>query len=131
MSRRHDIRRIKSHLTYTASEIAITLDVNIRTVRKWTKDGLNPLSRERPFVFAPDDIRAFLRSIEKDRQPCAENEIFCVACKVPRVPVEGSVRTVSRNELDSDRVGECPKCGRKIYRRNKRGYVSDNPPDLK
>ena len=51
------------------------------------------------------------------KRPLQAGEIFCVACKRPRVP-EGSVvhlRVVSATS--GDFVGRCPECARIIFRR--------------
>ncbi|HYD12859.1 MAG TPA: hypothetical protein VEC11_08425 [Allosphingosinicella sp.] len=117
MSRRHDVRRIKAHFTYSADELARTLDVNVRTVRKWKAEGLRPIEGLYPQVFAPQEIVRFIQARQQPRQPLAPGEIYCVACKRAQRPAGDVVNVVPRWSTNVDLVGVCPSCARHIYRR--------------
>lgn len=117
MSRRHNVRRIKSHRNHTAVELAETLNVSIGTIRAWTRQGLRPIEGTWPYLFAAADIVAFLKSRETPRQPLGPGEIYCVAVRGPRVPAGGVVDLVPRSATSSDIVGTCPDTGRRIHRR--------------
>ncbi|HEV2816240.1 MAG TPA: helix-turn-helix domain-containing protein [Allosphingosinicella sp.] len=117
MSRRHDLRRIKAHWSYTAVELAETLRVCLSTIRVWTREGLRPIEGTWPYLFAAADIVAFLKSREQPRQPLKPGEIFSVAVRGPRVPADGVVDLVSRSATSADIVGRCPDTGRRIHRR--------------
>lgn len=119
MSRRHDLRNIKDHLTYTASELATTLNVARSTVSHWTTDGLKPIERKRPYLYAAYDIKAYIESIAKPRQPLELGEIFCVACKVGRLPKENGAIYRPRSVNSGDLIGVCPVCNRDMFRRTK------------
>jgi hypothetical protein len=117
MSRRHNLRRIKQHRNYTAAELAETLRVCISTVRVWTGDGLRPIPGTWPYLFAPAAIVAFLKQREQPRQPLAPGEIYSVAVRGPRVPVDGIVDLIPRSATSADIAGTCPDTGRRIHRR--------------
>ena len=116
MSRRHNVRRIKAHWTYTAVELADTLHVNITTVRHWKREGLLPIPATWPHLFAASEIVAFLNRKNKPRHPLSPGEIYCVACKKVRRPAGDVVRITPRSETHGAMVGRCPTCGREIFR---------------
>ena len=117
MSRRHDLRRIKAHWSYTAQELAETLKVCISTVRHWTRAGLRPLPKTWPYLYAAADIVAFLRAREQPRQPCGPGELYSVAVRGPRVPVGGVVDLVPRSATSADIIGICPDSGCRMHLR--------------
>lgn len=117
MSRRHDLRRIKAHLSYTSLELADALDVGIGTIRVWTREGLKPIPGIWPYLFAAADIRAFLERRMKPRRALAPGEMLCVACKEHRQPAGGVVDLLVRCATSGDLVGACPVCDRRMHRR--------------
>lgn len=125
MSRRHDLRRIKAHLSYTSFELAAALHVNIGTIRVWTREGLKPIPGIWPYLFAPADIRAFLERRMKPRRRLAAGELLCVACKEHRKPAEGMVDLMRTSATSADLVGTCPVCGRRMHRRAKLATLED------
>lgn len=86
MTRRHNLRRIKLRQSYTASELADTLSVNLGTIRRWGKEGLEPIERRRPFLFLGEYVVDFLEGRRKPRRPLGPGELLCVRCKVARSP---------------------------------------------
>jgi hypothetical protein len=117
MSRRHNVRRIKSHRNYTAVELADMLRITVSTVRVWTRQGLRPIEGTWPYLYAAADVVTFLKSREKPRQPLKPGEIYSVAVRGPRVPAGGVVDLIPRSATSSDIVGTCPDTGRRIHRR--------------
>jgi hypothetical protein len=117
VSRRHNLRLIKRHWSYTAAELAATLNVTITTVRIWTGAGLRPIPGTRPYLYTAADIVTFLKNREQPRQPLGPGEIYSVAARAPRVPAGGVVEIVPRSPTSADLVGICPDTGRRIYRR--------------
>jgi len=116
MSRRHNLRRISLRSCYSAAELADTLDVNMGTIRRWCAEGLQPIERRRPFLFLGADVAAFLSTRHKPRQPLEAGEIYCVACRTPRQPLEGRVILEQRGS-GVNFVGICPVSGHAIRRR--------------
>lgn len=131
MSRRHDLRRIKAHLSYTAFELADALDVNISTIRAWTREGLKPIPGIWPYLFAPADIRAFLERRMKPRRRLAAGELLCVVCKEHRRPAEGTVDLMRRSATSADLVGVCPVCGTRMNRRANLAELAEALGNLK
>lgn len=117
MSRRHNARLIKSHLTYTAAELAELLRVTVITVYHWKKEGLTPIDGKRPFLFAAAEIVAFLARKNAPRQPLQLGEIFCVACRRPCGPAGGRARVVPMGATSVELIGHCPDKGHECRRR--------------
>ena len=52
MNARHpNQRRVKIHRPYTIEDLAATLNVHKNTIRRWAKDGLDPIDDRRPMMF--------------------------------------------------------------------------------
>lgn len=117
MSRRHNLLRIKRHLSYTAKELADTLSINITTVWRWKREGLVPIEGTWPFLFAPAEILRFLKLKNKPRRSLAPGQFLCVACKEHRIPCHDLVVVLPRSATSVDLVGTCPQCGRRMHRR--------------
>ena len=117
MARRHNTNLIRGHATYTVGEIAACMSVHSRTVRTWLSAGLLAIDGQRPLLVLGAELIVFLKALNPRRQPLAAGEIFCVACKRPRVPADGSAIVQHRTLTNGDLVGTCPGCGRRIYRR--------------
>lgn len=131
MSRRHDLRRIKQHRSYTALELCDTLRINIGTVRTWTRDGLRPLPGTWPYLFAAADIVAFLEARIQPRQPLEPGEIHSIACRSNVVPADGIVDLVRRSATSGDLIGGCPRTGKRIFRRVRLSSLEEALGDLK
>jgi hypothetical protein len=120
MARRYDPRRARAHRYYDASDIAKLFNVSIGTVHAWRKwEGLEPVDNKRPFVFSGRELARFLRSKNKPRRPLAPGHILCVACKAHRVPKDTRARVEPKTATSVNLIGECPVCGRDIYRRTR------------
>ncbi len=117
MSRRHNVRLLHSHVTYTAQELAMILNVCIGTVRRWVKLGLTPIDRHVPRLFLGQHAAHFLAARSQPRQSLAPGELYCVACKVPREPFQGVIRLVPRSTTTVDFNAFCPACSRALFRR--------------
>lgn len=131
MWRRYDLRRIKSHWSYTTGELCDTLRISTGTVRAWTRQGLRPIPGTRPYLFAAADIVQFLRRRNRPRQPLKPGEIYSVACRMPVTPAGGIVDVMRRSETSADLIGVCPNSGRRIYRRIRLSELEEKLGSLK
>ena len=117
MSRRHKVRRLSRHKTYDARELAAALEVNITTVRIWCGKGLKPIERRRPFLFHGGDVTHFLEARAAPRQPLAAGELYCVACRSPRMPENLTLQWQALSPLSGNFIGTCPVSGHRMRRR--------------
>jgi hypothetical protein len=108
----------KINKIYTIQDIAETFKRHPRTVINWIKDGLEVCSKKRPMMILGSDLREYLNAkMKKNRKPCGPGELYCVACKIPRVPQGHFAILDVQNELVGTLIGECPKCHHTIYRK--------------
>ena len=116
MAKRLNGRRVKIHRNYTIAEAAVVLGVHKHTVSRWIAAGLPTTDDKRPFLVHGNDVRAFLRAREPDKQTCRPGEFFCLRCKAPRRPAgdmaDYSPQTSERGML----TGICPVCDTLIHR---------------
>jgi excisionase family DNA binding protein len=88
--RRPNSRRVKTHRSYSVEEIASLLGAHKNTVRAWVKAGLPTIDGKRPMLISGADLADFLKARRaKNKQPCKPGELYCVRCRLPRIPAGG------------------------------------------
>ena len=117
MSRRHDLRRLRKHQSYTALELAAVLKVNILTVRRWCMEGLTPIERRRPFLFLGEHVAIWLAARVKPHRSLAPGELLCVRCNAPRLPRDLELSLIPRGPTTMDFYGYCEVCDLPSFRR--------------
>lgn len=95
MARRYRTNRIKSHRSYEIEEVADLVGVTPQTVRIWIQQGLPALTEKRPYLILGWQLKAFLKSREKDRKkPLLTGEFYCLGCKAPRSAALGLIEHI-------------------------------------
>ena len=98
MAKRHNPNKCKINRNYSISEIALLYDVHKNTVRAWLRRGLTKIDNQRPYLILGRDLRQFLKDLRTiNKRPCELGEIYCMKCKMPRIPEQGS--TIFEAEL--------------------------------
>lgn len=116
-NKKPDRRRIRTSRTYSVPEIATLLEVHIHTVRRWLKNGLESIDGQSPTLIHGAELRRYMDARVKSRkQQCGPDEMYCLSCRAPRLPVLGSVHFADLNEQTVRLVGTCCTCGGKICR---------------
>lgn len=112
-------RRVKTHRTYTVEEAADLLGVHKGTVRNWLRRGdLLTIDDRRPALILGRALAQFLDGRRKaGKRPCQPGEIYCVRCRVPRLPAGGMVDFRPSGSGSGSLIGLCPSCDGLIYRR--------------
>lgn len=112
-----DRRRIRTKRTYSVPEVAALLEVHVHTVRRWLKNGLGSIDGQCPTLIHGAELRRYLDARVRGRkQKCGPDEMYCLSCRTPRLPILGSVKIADLNEKTVRLVGTCCACGRQIYR---------------
>ena len=117
MSRRHNPCLVHVHRCYDSLELARTMRVSEGTIRRWTKLGLEPIDRKRPYLFHGARIREFLEALNPPRCPLTDGKIYCTPCRGPRRSEGGIVTLEPKTPTSANFVGYCPDCGRPMNRR--------------
>lgn len=116
MARRHNVRRVKIHRSYTASELAKVLGVAKLTVSRWIDAGLPLIERKRPLLVHGSDVRAFLQARQPRKQPCRPGQFYCLPCRAPKRPAFDMAEFRPTTSKTGMLEGLCPDCGSMIYR---------------
>lgn len=119
MSRRHpNPGLVKTHRSYTVSEIAECLGVHRDTVREMLRRGLPTCDRQRPVLILGRDLAEFLRARRaSSKRPCKPGEVYCVRCRAPRSPAGEIAEYRPKTSTLGNLVGICPDCDCLIHRR--------------
>jgi excisionase family DNA binding protein len=110
-------RRVKQSVTYDVSEAARLLGVHRNTIRRWLKDGLEPIDARRPLLIHGAHLKAFLaRRKQCRKQACRPGEFFCFRCRVPRKPWGGTADVTLRTHKLASLLALCAECETPMYR---------------
>ena len=110
-------RRVKQAVTYDVTEAAKLLGVHRNTIRRWLKDGLQPIDDRRPLLIHGSRLKAFLSERRQDRkQACRPGEFFCFRCRAPRKPWGGTADVTFRTEKLASLLALCAECETPMYR---------------
>jgi hypothetical protein len=70
-----------------------------------------------PVLMLGRDLRTFLRQRrEHAKRPCRSDEMFCLRCRMPRMPAGDMVEYQSATPTRGRLVGLCSCCGAVMYR---------------
>lgn len=119
MSKKYELRKIKTKRSYTFKEISELLNVHIRTVQSWHTDGLEPLEgSNNPYLVMGGEIKMYLKQkSQKNKAPLKQNEFYCFKCRKAVVPqdVYKYVNGVIGGNKPSIRLeGTCTVCNTKV-----------------
>ena len=119
--RTHNGRLLKAKRYYDFGEIAELLNVHLRTVQIWKKEGLRVLDDKKPFLIKGQDLRDFLKARRRSRkQPLSIGEFFCPRCRAPRksrpdqLTAEATGRQLGRTHKQVLIRGVCEVCGQRL-----------------
>lgn len=115
--RRPSAQRVKQRVTYEVAEVAKLLGIHRNTVRRWLKEGLQPIDYRRPLLIHGADLKAFLaKRREKRRQTCRPDELYCFRCRAPRTPWGRTADLSYRNEKIARLAALCALCETPMHR---------------
>ena len=132
--RTYNIRLIRARRCYTMSEISFLLNVHIRTVQSWRKQGMAPIDpNDKPLLLQGIEIKRFVHKKQKERKHrLKENEFFCPRCKVPRtslpegIRIEDTNKRIGRSDVLVLVRGICDTCDCKLSRFSTRNKVKSS-----
>lgn len=116
--RRGNPNRVKLNRTYTARELADRLGVHKNTIGQWLRNGLDPIDRQRPYLFHGATVRSFLTSRNvKRKRPCPTGTLYCFRCRESRRPVPTSIDYIQVQAVFGNLRAHCDECGTVMHRR--------------
>jgi len=111
MSKRIQVRGIKSAQPYSLQEAADALGVSLPTIRSWIKAGLPALTSHRPFLIIGAALSEFLTIRKRNKKsPLAQDQLYCLSCKEPKKPLGLLVDFIPQTQSTGRLVGLCPDC---------------------
>ncbi len=124
MSKKINISLIKQKKVYTTQTLAELLNVHVRTIQVWKKEGMQPLENDtRPFLFLGLTVKEFLRKkLEKSKKKLKINQFYCLKCrKETESKAEELQFIITEKELGNGNkhakiTGKCKVCGTSLFR---------------
>jgi excisionase family DNA binding protein len=112
-------RLVKIHRNYTVEETAKLFGIHKNTVRRWVKEeGLAAIDDKRPMLILGHVLAEFLKVRRtKNKQKCKPGELYCVRCRVPKLPAGDMAEYSSITEKFGNLIGICPDCDSIMNRR--------------
>jgi hypothetical protein len=111
MAKRYNPNRCKINRNYTISEIALLYGVHKNTVKAWLKRGLKRIDDHSPYLILGTDLRLFLKDLRTiNKRPCEVGEIYCMKCRAPRTPEQGSIVFETAASISGRIKGSCNVC---------------------
>ena len=111
-------RLAKIHRSYKVDEVADLYNVDKNTVRNWLKQGLETCDTKRPILILGNALNDFhAKRRVKNKRPCKTNEIYCMRCKKPQIPVRGLVEFKPVNDKTGNLIAICSSCETMMYRK--------------
>ena len=111
-------RLAKIHRPYKVDEVADLYQVDKNTVRNWIKQGLQTCDTKRPILMKGNALNEFhAKRRIRNKQPCKLNEIYCMHCKKPQIPVSGLVELKHINAKTGNLIAICSCCETIMHRR--------------
>jgi hypothetical protein len=116
--RNHNPNLIKEKHSYSFAEISEKLNVNVRTVQSWHKQGLNVINEaSKPYLVYGGVLRQFLiANRQKQKHPLKTDEFFCTKCQSPRkshlenLTFEITIRKLGKTSKQAFIRGICEVC---------------------
>ena len=110
--------------SYTLKELSATLNIHVRTVQAWHREGMKPIDNStRPFLFLGGVVAHFVRArAQKRKCKLGLEEFYCHKCKCPRKSERSQMRSertgrkLGRWKLQVLVRGVCAVCGSKLAR---------------
>ncbi len=122
MSKKYEVRKIKTKRSYTFKEIADLFDVHVRTIQAWHVDGLVTLEgSNNPYLVMGIDVQNYIKQQkQKHKVALKENEFYCISCRKAVTPTEVFSNSngikMGGNKQSVILSGVCPTCNRKVNR---------------
>ena len=119
MRKRHPNHRlVKTHRSYTVGEISKLFGIHKNTVRNWVRNGLETIDEKRPMLILGQDLAVFIKKRRaRNKQKLRPGELYCVRCRVPRLPAEDMAEYSPVTEKFGNLTAICPDCHSIINRR--------------
>ena len=123
MPKKYNLRIIRARRSYTPSEIAHLLSVDIKTVYRWIDGGLQVMEKNvKPLLIMGSKLKDYL-SGQKVKIFLNEGEYYCVSCKKAVIAEEGSESIEktgysigNENKDQYAKKAKCHRCGRHVQK---------------
>ena len=104
---RQNLIRLRLNRSYTMRELTDTLDVHVRTVQGWHKEGMPAIDeQDKPLLFLGKKVKSFLKDRQqKRRTTLGPDEVYCLRCAIGVIPCPETVSA----EITGLRLGRCSK----------------------
>lgn len=131
MSKKYNLRLIKSRESYSFKEISKLFNMHVRTVQLWRQNGLKVINDSRPFLVMGFELKDYLaKHIKSRKQKLSPNEFYCVKCRKPVTSINNIAslhytgQTIGSNHYSELIIqGECYYCQSRINRFSHEGQM--------
>lgn len=124
MPRRATLHRIKLHRTYTIEQAAGCVGVTPPTIRRWCKDGLRIMAKQRPYLILGADLKDWMKERRAPKsKPLPVGQMRCLSCKQTLPPAFGVLDYIPKSERHGMLKGFCGNCEGTVTRIVSRAHL--------
>lgn len=112
----YNLSRIRLDYTYSVDEIAALYGITSDTVFRWIRrEGLLRIPGTKKYFVHSSDLIAFLeKKNARNKQPCADDEIYCCKCHRPRKPKPVFLKVRKMPNKTIRVSGRCEVCNTRV-----------------
>lgn len=133
MGKTYNIRLVKHRESYTLKQISEMLNVHLRTIQEWRKEGLKTISTEKPFLVMGYDLKEFLiKKLESRKTKLEANQFYCTKCRNSVTSKNNKVYLASLNKTIGNQgfiglivKGICQEFGTKLNKFSHEGRLEE------
>lgn len=112
----YSLRLLRRNYTYTVEEVGSLFDIAPDTVFRWIRnEGLPRIAGSKKYFVHSSDLCSFLeKKNAKNKQPCAEDQIYCCKCHKPQNPNLVSLKSQKMPNMTIRVSGHCSVCNTRM-----------------
>jgi hypothetical protein len=116
-NRRHNVRLINKHNSYSVAEIALLLKITPHTIGRWIALGkLETIDEKRPYLVHGHELAKCCTLLNSRFDvTCAQGEFLCLKCRSGRRPRNNIAVLVSLPNNRQKLVSNCHECDTEMH----------------
>jgi hypothetical protein len=116
-NKRHNVRLINKHNSYSVAEIALLLKITPHTIGRWIALGkLETIDEKRPYLVHGHQLAKCCTLLNSRFDvTCGQGEFFCLKCRSGRRPRGDTAVLIPLSNNRQKLISNCHECGTQMH----------------